>query len=93
MSKEGGDERSAREEKENQKAMREGLLRILLTSEARERLTNIGMVKPGLVKTIEDNIISLASAGRLKPPVTDEDVKKLLLSTQKPKREFKIRWV
>ncbi|MFQ6134434.1 MAG: DNA-binding protein [Nitrososphaerales archaeon] len=93
MSKEGEDERSVREEEEKQRAMREGLLRMLLTSEARERLTNIRMVKPDVAKIIEDNIIRLASAGRLKPPVTDEDVKKFLISIQKPKREFKIRWV
>jgi programmed cell death protein 5 len=51
------------------------------------------MVKPDVAKVIEDNIIRLASAGRLQPPVSDEDVKKLLISIQKPKREFKIRRV
>lgn len=93
MATEGGGEKSVREEEEKQRAMREGLLRMLLTSDARERLTNIRMVKPEVAKVIEDNIIRLASAGRLQPPVSDEDVKKLLISIQKPKREFKIRRV
>ena len=86
-------ERLARDEEENQRTMRDGMLRMLLTSEARERLTNIRMVKPDISKIIEDNIIRLASTGKLSPPITDEHIKQLLLSIQKPKREFKIRRV
>jgi len=86
-------ERLARDEEDNQRTMRDGMLRMLLTSEARERLTNIRMVKPDVSKIIEDNIIRLASAGKLSPPITDEYIKQLLLSIQKPKREFKIRRV
>ncbi|MDP6641150.1 MAG: DNA-binding protein [Nitrososphaerales archaeon] len=86
-------ERLARDEEENQRTMRDGMLRMLLTSEARERLTNIRMVKPDVSKIIEDNIIRLASTGKLSPPITDEHIKQLLLSIQKPKREFKIRRV
>ncbi|HJN58126.1 MAG TPA: DNA-binding protein [Nitrososphaerales archaeon] len=86
-------ERLARDEEDNQRTMRDGMLRMLLTSEARERLTNIRMVKPDISKIIEDNIIRLASTGKLSPPITDEHIKQLLLSIQKPKREFKIRRV
>tara|TARA_B100001964_G_scaffold150924_1_gene166089 strand:+ start:3444 stop:3725 length:282 start_codon:yes stop_codon:yes gene_type:complete len=86
-------ERLARDEEDNQRTMRDGMLRMLLTSEARERLTNIRMVKPDISKIIEDNIIRLASTGKLTPPITDEHIKQLLLSIQKPKREFKIRRV
>jgi len=93
MSEEGKTERPAREEAENQRTMREGMLRMLLTSEARERLTNIRMVKPDVSKIIEDNIIRLASAGKISPPITDRYIKQLLLSIQKPKREFKIKRV
>ena len=93
MSREEKNERLVHQEEENQKTMREGMLRMLLTSEARERLTNIRMVKPDVSKIIEDNIIRLASAGKLSPPITDEYIKQLLQSIQKPKREFKIRRV
>jgi|TARA_B100002003_G_C13712386_1_gene357336 programmed cell death protein 5 len=93
MSEEEKTERPAREGEENQRTMREGMLRMLLTSEARERLTNIRMVKPDVSKIIEDNIIRLVSAGRVNPPITDEYIKQLLLSIQKPKREFKIKRV
>ena len=93
MSGEEKTERLAQQEEENQKTMREGMLRILLTSEARERLMNIRMVKPDISKIVEDNIIRLASTGKLSPPITDEYIKQLLQSIQKPKREFKIRRV
>ena len=93
MSEADKSERTVPEEEKNQRTMREGMLRMLLTSEARERLTNIRMVKPDVSKIIEDNIIRLASTGKLSPPITDEYIKQLLLSIQKPKREFKIRRV
>lgn len=79
------------EEAARQREIREGVLRILLTSEARERLNNIRMVKPEVAKVIEDNIIRLASAGRIQPPISDDDIKRFLMAVQKPKREFKIR--
>jgi len=79
------------EEAARQREIREGVLRILLTSEARERLNNIRMVKPEVAKVIEDNIIRLASAGRIQPPISDDDIKRFLMAVQKPKREFNIR--
>jgi programmed cell death protein 5 len=91
LSKENIDEKAAQEEVNKQRMMREGALRMLLSSEARERLTNVRMVKPDLAQSIEDSIIRLASEKRIKIPVEDEDVKKFLTSVQKPKREFKIR--
>jgi len=75
-----------------QRAVRESILRIIFSSEARERLSNIRMVKPELAKLVEDRFIQLASAGKLSHPVTDEELKQVLASLQQPKREFKIRW-
>ena len=77
---------------ENQKAMREQMLKVLLTSEARERLYKIRMVKPDTAKIIEDNIIQLASSGRLKKAITDKEIKEFLASMQQPKKNFKIKW-
>lgn len=93
LSEEIKSERPNRNDEEQQRNMREGMLRMLLTSDARERLTNIRMVKPDIAKVIEDNIIMMASAGKIGPPVTDDHIKKLLQSIQKPKREFKIKRV
>ena len=77
---------------ENQKAMREQMIKVLLTSEARERLYKIRMVKPDTAKIIEDNIIQLASSGRLKKAITDKEIKEFLASMQQPKKNFKIKW-
>jgi programmed cell death protein 5 len=73
------------------KAMREGVLRMALTSEARQRLANVKMVRPDLAASIEEYVIQLASAGKLKRALDDEEVKQLLASLQGTKREIKIR--
>jgi len=73
------------------KAMKEGILRMALTSEARQRLANVKMVKPDLASSIEEYVIQLASSGRLKKPLDDEQVKQMLLALQGKKRDITIR--
>jgi programmed cell death protein 5 len=74
------------------RAMRENVMRIALTSEARQRLTNVRMVKPDVAHAIEEYIIQLVSSGRLKRTIDDEQLKELLSSIQgTAKKEFKIR--
>lgn len=75
------------------KMMREGMLRMALTSDARERLANVKMVRPDLASSIEDYVIQLASSGKLKRAVDDEQVKQMLATLQEKKREIKIRRV
>ena len=71
--------------------MREGVLRMALTSEARQRLANVRMVKPELATSIEDYVVQLASSGRLKRALDDEQVKQMLVALQGKKREINIR--
>jgi programmed cell death protein 5 len=71
-------------------AARQRVLLSLLDTEARQRLTNIRMVKPDLAAAVENYLISAASSGRLNRPLTDEELKQILLSIQQPKRDFKI---
>ncbi|HYY50804.1 MAG TPA: DNA-binding protein [Nitrososphaeraceae archaeon] len=71
-------------------AMRQRALMVLLEPPARQRLMNIKMVKPELAATVENYLISAASAGRLNRSLTDEELKQILLSLQQPKKEFKI---
>ncbi len=75
----------------DKKVMREGILRMALTSEARQRLANVKMVKPELANSIEEYVIQVASSGQLKRPLDDEQVKQMLQSLQERKREIKIR--
>ncbi len=71
-------------------AQKEIILKQILSSEARLRLNNVKMVKPDVANTVENYLISLASQGKLRPPVTDDQLKQILLSIQQPKRDFKI---
>ena len=84
-------QRPPEKESADRKAAREGVLRMALTSEARQRLANIKMVKPELANSIEEYIIQLASSGKLGQAVNDEQVKQMLISLQDKKRETKIR--
>ncbi len=76
---------------QDQKMMREAALRMALTSEARERLSNVRMVRPDLAQSIEEYVIQLASSGKLKKAVDDGQVKQMLSALQEKKREIKIR--
>lgn len=71
-------------------AQKEAVLRQILMPEARQRLTNIKMVKPQFAEQIEMQLIQLASTGRLKGQVTDEQLKALLQQLQGKERERKI---
>lgn len=71
-------------------AQKEAILRQILTPEARSRLTNVRMVKPQLAEQIEAQLIQLASAGRLRARVTDEQLKSLLQQMQEKERDTKI---
>jgi programmed cell death protein 5 len=71
-------------------AMKDSALKTLLTAEARLRLNNVRLVKPDLAAMVENYLLGLASQGRLNSQISDEQLKQILLSTQQPKRDFKI---
>ena len=71
-------------------AMRQKVLVMLLDSTARQRLANVRMVKPELAHAVENYLVNAASSGRLNRQLTDDELKKLLLSIQSPKKDFKI---
>jgi programmed cell death protein 5 len=80
------------QEDASRRAMRENVMRVALTSEARQRLANVRMVKPDVAHAIEEYIIQLVSSGRLKRTIDDEQLKELLTTIQgTAKKEFKIR--
>lgn len=91
MSEPENNRRPAENEVNDRKAMREGLLRMALTSEARQRLATVKMVKPDLAASIEEYVIQVASSGKLKRVIDDEQVKQMLGALQEKKRDIKIR--
>jgi programmed cell death protein 5 len=70
---------------------KEALLRKILTPEARQRLANLKMVRPEFTEQLELQLIQLAQQGKLPIPLTDEQLKQILIQLQSQKRETKIR--
>ena len=81
--------RRARQEAEVRK---QTLLRRILTPKARQRLTNIRMVKPEYAEQLEVQLIQVAQSGKVALPITDEMLKSLLaqIETQQ-RRDITIR--
>ena len=80
------------EQERQAKLAREQMLRVVFTTDARERLNNVRMVKPELAASVENQIFQLAASGRLRHAVDDEELKQMLGQLQRPKKEFKINW-
>lgn len=62
-----------------------------MSPEARQRLTNLRMIKPDFTEQLELQLIQLAQAGKLPIPLSDEQLKQVLLQLQGRKHEMKIR--
>jgi programmed cell death protein 5 len=72
-------------------AQKQAALKLVLTPEARQRLTNIRMVKPEFADQIELQLIQLAQSGRIKIPISDEQLKEALARMQSSRKEIRIR--
>lgn len=87
----GLDEQRRASQQQQVERQKQSVLRQILTPEARQRLTNIRMVKPEFAEELEMQLIQLAQSGRLQNPVTDEQLKKTLSQLQSQRRDIKIR--
>jgi programmed cell death protein 5 len=67
------------------------MLRKILSPEARQRLTNIRMVKPEFAAQLELQLIQLAQTGRLRIPIGDAQLKEALAHLQSQRKEIRIR--
>ncbi|MEM2947714.1 MAG: DNA-binding protein [Candidatus Bathyarchaeia archaeon] len=72
---------------------KQAILKSILTPEARQRLANLKLVKPEFTAQLELQLIQLAQTGKLPIPLTDEQLKQILIQLQAQKREIKIRRV
>jgi len=72
-------------------AQKQAALKQILTPEARQRLTNIRMVKPEFADQIEIQLIQLAQTGRIKVPISDDQLKEALAKLQSQRKEIHIR--
>jgi programmed cell death protein 5 len=90
-------QRSSEDQKQTQderiEQQKQELLRQLLSPEARQRLTNLKMIKPEFTEQLELQIIQLSQTGKLPIPLSDAQLKQILLQLQGRKREITIRRV
>ncbi|MGQ9515266.1 MAG: DNA-binding protein [Thermoproteota archaeon] len=85
--------RSQEEERRRQEAeaAKKALSRVTFTPEARQRLANLKLVRPQLAEQLEISLIQLAQQGKVKVPISDEQLKIVLSRIQASKREINIR--
>jgi len=69
---------------------KQAILRRILTPKARQRISNLKMVKPEFASMLELQLIQLAQAGRVQTPITDEQLKEILIKLQEQRRDIKI---
>lgn len=72
---------------------KQAILRRILTPDARRRLNNIKMVREEFASQLELQLIQIAQQGRANIPITDEQLKEILIKLQSHRREPKIRRV
>jgi len=87
------DEQTGQSTEEQANIQKDIMLKQILSSDARVRLNNVKMVKPELANLVENYLIGLSTQGRAQGQITDDQLKQILMSAQKPKRDFKINRV
>ena len=85
------DEQRSTQMEQQLEQQKQALLRNILTPEARQRLTNLKMIKPEFTDQLELQLIQLAQQGKIPTPLADEQLKKILVQLQSRKRETTIR--
>ncbi len=85
------EEQQKTEQNQASQVQKQSLLREILTSEARQRLNRIKLVKPDFIAKLELQLIQIAQSGRVRLPINDEQLKQILIQLQSVKRETKFR--
>ncbi|HUK85848.1 MAG TPA: DNA-binding protein [Candidatus Acidoferrum sp.] len=85
------DEQRQAQAEQQLEAQKNSLLAKILAPEARARLNNLKMVKPEFTEQIEMQLIEMAQTGKLPIPLSDAQLKGILIQLQSRKREPTIR--
>ena len=78
------------ERKKKLEKQKKQLLRKILTSDARSRLSSLRMAKPQFTERIESQLIQISRTGRVELPIDDDQLKKILKRVQKDKKSINI---
>jgi len=85
-------QRIADEQKREQvEAAKTVVLRRILDPAARQRLTNLKMVRPDFAQQLELQLIQLAQTKKVNLPISDEQLKQILWQLQSQRRDTQIR--
>lgn len=89
-----GEELARQDEAQKQyEAQKQAILRKILTDSARQRLSNIKLVKPQIADAIENQLIQLAQVGRIPNGILNEEqLLQMLKKLQHGKRESSIKF-
>ena len=85
------DEQRQGQAEQQMETQKQALLSKILAPEARQRLNNLKMVKAEFTEQIEMQLIEMAQTGKLPIPLSDVQLKQILVQLQSRKRETKIR--
>ena len=85
------DEQRQTQAEQQYEQQKQALLSKILSPEARQRLNNLKMVKKDFAEQIEMQLIEMAQTGKLPIPLSDAQLKSILIQLQSRKRETTIR--
>ncbi len=85
------DEQKQTQADQQYETQKQELLKQILSPEARQRLANLKMIKPEFTEQLELQLIQLAQSGKMSIPMSDAQLKQILIQLQSRKRETKIR--
>lgn len=81
---------SQQEQAQRIEAQKQGVLRQILTPEARDRLANIRLANPQMAESVEAQLIQLAQSGRLRGVIDDTMLRNILAQISPQRREITI---
>ncbi|MFC7019304.1 MULTISPECIES: DNA-binding protein [Haloarcula] len=88
---EEGDAEAQQAAQEQAEAQKKAILRQHLSDGARKRLNTVKMSKPEIGEQVEQQIVSLARAGRLGEQIDEEKMKQLLSELTPDSKSFDIK--
>lgn len=91
LQRQTSDEQREAQTQQQLETQKQALLRSILSPEARQRLTNLKMIKPEFTEQLELQLIQLAQQGKIPIPLADEQLRQILIQLQSRKRETTIR--
>jgi len=93
LRKQLADEQQKTDQEKEFETQKDSALRQILTYEARQRLNTLKLVKPEFVGQVEIQLIQIAQSGKVRLPIDDAQLKRILLQLQPSKREITFRRV